>query len=64
MALPGDQHHTPEELRQYWSATWTLPEVDSELMINETARFICVEIVNYETGVVLAHIDLYKDNDS
>jgi hypothetical protein len=44
------------------SARWTLPLVDCELSINENPVFYCIEIVNYETGVVVAHIDLYKDN--
>ena len=44
------------------SATYALPLVDCQVSINENAAFYCIEVLNYETGVVLAHVDIYKEN--
>jgi hypothetical protein len=62
MVVQGHWGGSPEEREQYWSARWTLPEVDCQLTIQEDDTRYCIEIVNYETGMVLAHVDLVKDD--
>lgn len=57
-------HLTPESEDRSWSARWALPEIDAQLTIADYESLYCIEIVNYETGLVLAHIDLFKDTEA
>jgi hypothetical protein len=50
------QHDVPT-----WRARWNLPEASAELTVTDFGHFICVEVVDYERGKVLAHGDIKRD---
>jgi len=64
--IKGFQHERPELFKGSelgMSATYALPLVDCQVSINENEAFYCIEVMNYETGTVLAHVDIYKDTE-